>query len=64
MFDLISLQSAPNIMEKKKMLHNSRQKKECGVIYNQQNVFMVQSISFSSLLINLLSFKFLIKIFF
>ena len=41
------------------ILHDSRQKKMCRVNYNQtrySNILVVQIMSFSSLLINLLSF--------
>ena len=41
------------------ILHNSQQKKKCRVNYNQtkySNILVVQIMSFSSLLINLLSF--------
>ena len=56
MFDSISLQPAYNITEIRKTLYSSWQKKKCHINYNQNKCskYMVQSMSFSSLLFHIL----------
>ena len=65
MFDSISQQALRNTTKIKKILHSSRRKSKCRVNNNQtkcSKISVAQSVSFSSILINLLSVWFFCRL--